>query len=99
MQERFLKVDFVKLIGFVLLSLLILVIISFTFLPKYTTIRELTEENELLSKRMDEVKQEIKTLKEDLEHLKEDPFYLEKIAREQLGAVKDNEVVIKIEEE
>ena len=98
MQVRSLKIDFVKLLGFALLAVIILLIISFTFLPKYTTIRELAEENEALSKKIDEVKAEIGTLKEDLEHLKEDPFYLEKVAREQLGAVKDNEVVIKIEE-
>ncbi|MFC1514626.1 septum formation initiator family protein [Candidatus Omnitrophota bacterium] len=98
MQEKSLKVDFFKLIGFVLLGIIILLIISFTFLPKYTTIRELTEENEALSERIDEIKIEIDTFKDDLEHLKEDPFYLEKVAREQLGAVKDNEVVIKIEE-
>jgi cell division protein FtsB len=97
-MEKNLKIDFVKLIGFVVLGLVIVLIISFTFLPKYTTIRELTEENEALSKRIDEVKKEIQTLKEDLTHLKEDPFYLEKIARDQLGAAKDNEVVIKIEE-
>ena len=98
MPEKPLKVDFVKLIGFVVLGLVILLIISFTFLPKYTTIRELTEENEALSKKVAEVKQEIGVLKNDLKHLKEDPFYLEKVAREQLGAVKDNEAVIKIEE-
>ena len=97
-MEKNPKVDFVKLIGFVVLGLVILLIISFTFLPKYTTIRELTEENEALSKKVAEVKQEIGVLKNDLKHLKEDPFYLEKVAREQLGAVKDNEAVIKIEE-
>ena len=97
-MEKNLRVDFVKLIGFVVLGLVILLIISFTFLPKYTTIRELTEENEALSKKVAEVKQEIGVLKNDLKHLKEDPFYLEKVAREQLGAVKDNEAVIKIEE-
>ena len=97
-MEKNLRIDFVKLIGFVVLGLVILLIISFTFLPKYTTIRELTEENEALSKRMDEVKQEIDVLKKDLQYIKEDPFYLEKVAREQLGAVRDNEVVIKIEE-
>ena len=97
-MEKNLRIDFVKLIGFVVLGLVILLIISFTFLPKYTTIRELAEENEALSKRVAEVKQEIDVLKTDLRHLKEDPFYLEKVAREQLGAVKDNEAVIKIEE-
>ena len=98
MPEKRLRIDLFKLIGFALLGLIILLIISFTFLPKYTTIRELNEENEALSKRIDEVKKEITELKDDLDNLKKDPFYLEKIAREQMGAVKDNEVVIQFEE-
>ena len=98
MRARKLKIDFSKFLSFVLFAALLLLIISFTFLPKYTRIKELTEENEALSRQIEEVKQEIATLRKDLRSFKEGPFYLEKMAREHLGAAKENEVVVQIEE-
>lgn len=98
MQVKALKIDFPKIIGFGFLLLILFLIIFATFLPKYTKIKELAQENDALSQKISQVESEIVALKKDLEAIKEDPFYLEKIAREQLGAVKDNEAVIHIEE-
>ena len=67
-------------------------------MPKYTKRKELLEENEALNRKIEVVEEEIRVLKQDLESFKDDPFYLEKIARQHLGAVKENEVVIHIEE-
>ena len=98
MQARPSRIDFVKILGFLFLSIILLLIISFTFLPKYTKIRELSEEGNALSRKIEEEKEEINRLRQDLDSLDKDPFYLEKVAREQLGAVKEDEVVIHIEE-
>ena len=92
------KIDFVKILGLIFLCLVFLSIISFTFLSKYTKIRKLAEEGDALSKRIEDEKREIERLKEDLKALDDDPFYLEKVAREKLGTVKEDEVVIYIEE-
>ncbi|MBN2120830.1 MAG: septum formation initiator family protein [Candidatus Omnitrophica bacterium] len=92
------KIDSLKLIVFLVLGCIILFIISFTFLPKYTKIKELAEEEQALSEKISQAEKEVGTLRNDIESLKDDPFYLEKVARDQLGAAKDNEVVIKIEE-
>jgi len=98
MQVKSLKIDLPKVIGFGFLFLILSLIIFATFLPKYTKIKELTQEKEAISQKINQAEGEIGELKKDLEAIKEDTFYLEKIAREQLGAVKDNEVVIHIEE-
>jgi cell division protein FtsB len=44
------------------------------------------------------MKGEIANLKDDLNKFKTDPYYLEKVARNELGLAKDNEVIVNIEE-
>jgi len=98
MGVKYLKIDFVKITGFLFLGIILLLIISFTFLPKYTKIRELAEEDSALSKKIEEEEKEIDRLKQGLGSIEKDSFYLEKLAREQLGTVREDEVVIHIEE-
>ena len=98
MQVKSSRIDFAKFTTYLILALILFAIISFTFLPKYTKIKELAEQEDALSKRIDKTTNEVAALEQDLESFKKDPFYLEKAARNQLGTVKDNEVVIHIEE-
>ena len=99
MRVKSSKIDFVKFLTYFIPVLILLAIISFTFLPKYTKIKELAEQQDALSERIENTQKDVDTLKKDLKSFKEDPFYLEKAARNQLGAVKENEVVIHIEGE
>lgn len=92
-----LKIDPLKTAGIVFLGLVIFLIIGFTFLPKYTKIKEFVAESKALSKNIEKTKEEIDRIKQDLSDLKKGPFYFEKVARKESGAVKEGEVVIHIE--
>ncbi len=98
MQAELLKTNLLKSISYIFLGLLILSIIAFTFLPKYTTIKELHKENVVLSEKIEDLKKRNRELQKETGLLHNNTYYLEKMAREELGAVKDNEVAIHIEE-
>jgi cell division protein FtsB len=66
--------------------------------PSHTQIVELKEENERMETRIATMKGEIANLKDDLNKFKTDPYYLEKVARNELGLAKENEVIVNIEE-
>ncbi len=70
--------------------------VFFYFLPSYTKMQDLKQRNW-------EYRQEIKALQEknaallrERELLETDPEYVEKIAREKMGLIKEGEVVYKI---
>lgn len=88
-----------KVLRLIFIGVSLFLIVFFLFLPNYTRIKELSEEKERLIKRIKETEQQIIKIKEELKSLKKSPFYLEKLARERLGTVRKNEVVIKIEEQ
>jgi len=84
---------------FALWVILIVIVASMLKLfPSHTQIVELKEENERMEHRIMAMKGEISNLKDDLNKFKTDPYYLEKVARNQLGLAKENEVVVNIEE-
>jgi len=98
MPVKFLKIDFFKLTGIIFLGGVLFLIIFLLFLPNYTKIKELREEYQTLSEKIEETREEINSLKVQLNSIDKDSFYLEKVAREDLGVSRDNEIVIKIEE-
>ncbi len=73
------------------LAFIILVI----FLPSYTRLQDLREKNASYKKQMEALKKENKELVEERKRLK-DPVYLEKIAREKMGLIKEGEVVYQL---
>jgi len=97
MRLKVSKIDLLKTAGIVFLGLVIFFIIAFTFLLKYTKIKEFVAENKALSQNINRTQEDINRLRQDLSDLKKGPFYFEKVARKELGAVKKGEVVIHIE--
>ena len=77
-----------------LFSLTIVVLIL--FLPSYTKMQDLKQINLQYEQQIKDLVYEQARLKEELRMLKEDPDYLEKVAREKMGLVRDGEVVYKI---
>ena len=77
-----------------LFSLTIVVLIL--FLPSYTKMQDLKQINLQYEQQIKDLVYEQAHLKEELRMLKEDPDYLEKVAREKMGLVRDGEVVYKI---
>ena len=66
------------------------------FLPSYTKMSDLRQKNEEYEREIIELKKKHAQMKEEKRMLEEDPAYLEKVAREKMGLVKEGEVVYKL---
>lgn len=72
----------------------IIVIIAF-FLPSYTQMQDLKQRNADYQHQIQDLTKKNAALREEKRLLIEDPDYFEKVAREKMGLVKDNEVIYK----
>ena len=73
------------------LAFIVLVI----FLPSYTRLQDLREKNASYQKQIEALKRKNIELTEEKERLK-DPVYLERVAREKMGLIKEGEVVYQL---
>jgi len=79
------------------LSLFIItVIIVIVFLPSYTKMQELKQKNQDFVERIEELTARNKKLEEERQFLQNNPAYLEKVAREKMGLIREGETVYKI---
>jgi len=65
------------------------------FLPGFSDLQKLKEENEQHRKRIELLEEQNEELKEELKLMREDPDYIEKKAREKLGIVRKGEIIYK----
>ncbi len=65
------------------------------FLPGFSELQKLREENQQLVKRIDLLREHNELLKEEISKMKQDPDYVESKARSKLGIVKKGEVIYK----
>ena len=70
-------------------------VILFSFLPSYTQMQDLKHKNYEYEHQIQELTRRNAKLKEEKRLLTDDPEYLEKVARERMGLVKENEVIYK----
>lgn len=63
------------------------------FLPSYTRMQDLSQKNLEYKDQIEHLKKKNIQLKEEKRLLDEDPVYLEKVAREKMGLVREGEVV------
>jgi cell division protein FtsB len=61
-------------------------------------VNELRQENERIKSKIEELKASNEKLLKTIETLKKDKLYIEKVAREELGMIKQSEKVYKFEE-
>lgn len=73
----------------------VVLILAF-FLPSYTQLQDLRQKNSDYEHQILELTKKNAELKEEKRLLKENPDYFEKVARERMGLVKDNEVIYKL---
>ncbi len=66
------------------------------FLPSYTTMQDLQQRNHEYEQQIAYLKAKQIKLIEEKRLLLEDPVYLEKVAREKMGLIKEGEVIYKI---
>lgn len=67
------------------------------FLPSYQKMQDLKTANADYEQRIRELMEENQVLAEEKRLLLEDPVYLEKVAREKMGLIREGEVIYKIE--
>ncbi len=75
---------------------IIAIFVLIVFLPSYTKMQDLKQKNAKYDRQVEFLKAKKLTLKEERRLLKEDPVYLEKVAREKMGLIREGEVVYKI---
>ncbi len=72
----------------------IVALIFIILLPGYTKLQDLISENKRLEKRIIELSLSINELEREKGKLESDILYIEKVAREKLGVVREDEVLI-----
>ncbi len=71
-------------------------IILVLFLPSYAKMQDLKQKNRLYKERIAALEKRNNELTVERERLQDDPVYLEKVAREKMGLIRDGETVYKI---
>jgi len=97
MVEKLLNIVKNKLFRVILGIICIVVVVLVVYFPNYAKLKRLKGENRRLVLENEKLIEEINDYEEKMKRLGKDPFLYEKIAREDLGAAKDNEIVIDIE--
>ena len=72
-----------------------LIALFVVFLPGFSRLQELKEENRNLENRIDILKKANIELRKEKDKLENDPNYLEKVAREKLGMVRKGEIILR----
>ena len=72
------------------------IIILIIFLPSYTKLQDLKQKNLDYEYQIRQLTMDNDRLREERRRLEHDPVYLERVAREKMGLVRDGEVVYKL---
>ncbi|OGX31500.1 MAG: hypothetical protein A2787_06820 [Omnitrophica WOR_2 bacterium RIFCSPHIGHO2_01_FULL_48_9] len=74
----------------------ITLVVFIYFLPSYTKMQDLKQKNRDYGQQIMALKRQNEQLLEEKRLLETDPAYLEKVAREKMGLIREGEVVYKI---
>ena len=72
------------------------VVLLLVFLPSYQKMQDLKQKNREYELKMQELVRDNIRLSEERKLLQDDPAYLEKVARERMGLIKEGEVIYRI---
>jgi len=72
------------------------VFVLFVFLPSYSELQDIRKRNADYVLQIEDLKRERIKMLEEKRRLTDDPIYLEKIAREKMGLIREGEVVYRI---
>jgi len=81
-----------------LLLAAIFIVCMLVYFPDYARLTALKQANKKLKEDIGVLEKEIAGLKRQIKSAGSDPLVYEKVAREELGAVKENEIAVDIEE-
>jgi cell division protein FtsB len=90
------KKSFLKRLALVMLTVVALLLFAHGVLGKkgYVALRRMKQQNEDLSRKIEQLKKENTETMEEIKSLKSDPKVIEKIAREELGLLRPGEIKI-----
>jgi cell division protein FtsB len=80
----------------VIFLFVVLAAVFVVYLPSYMQMQDLWHRNQVFSKRIKDLEADNIKLAEEQDRLKNDPEYFEKIARERMGLIKEDEVIYKV---
>jgi len=89
---------YLRLLRYTFFALLFIIAGAFLYLPNYSKLKKLRGANKRLSNDIEQLEDEIKDLKRKYENVEIDPYIIEEIVRDDLGMVKENEIVVDIQE-
>jgi len=84
------------MLKFFLLFFILICGILVVFLPSFTAMQDKKQQNFEYQQQLKQLKAENKELQEEKRLLEDDPVYLEKVAREKMGLVREGEVIYRI---
>lgn len=87
-----------KLFKITFILFVIFFIFMVVYFPNYTKLMRLKQANCRMLGEIEKLEKQINDLEEKIKKAKNDPFLLEKFVRNELGAVKKDEIVIDIQE-
>lgn len=98
MAEKFLNTKYVKILKVIISIGIIFTIVMMVYFPNYAKLKHLKEENQKLILNNEQLEKEIVDYALKIQKIEQgrDPYIYEKIARDDLGVAKDNEIVIDI---
>ena len=97
MAVRLLNTKQAKQLKLLIIIGTIFIIAMVIYFPNYARLKRLRNENVRLFLENVKLEKEIADYEEKLKNVGKDPYIYEKIARDELGVAKDNEIVIDIE--
>lgn len=98
MVVRLLNAKRVKWLKIALIISAIFTIVMVLYFPSYAKLKKLRDVNKEFISKSDNLKKEIADYKQKSETIGQDPYLYEKIARDDLGVAKENEIIIDISE-
>ncbi len=82
----------------VAVSAVVGILVAIVYFPTYSRLKKLRRENTRINSEIEDLREEIAEYEQVLKELKENPGAFEKIARENLGVIRDNEIIVDIQE-
>ena len=80
-----------------IIVIIILILLVVIYLPGFSRLQQLKQENKALERRISELKEKNEELRKERHKLQTDPTYLESIAREKLKKAKKGEIIYKVD--
>jgi len=98
MAERLLSISKIKQLRVPAVIIALLIIAGVIYFPNYAKIKKMRWENNRLTQEIKKLQVEIDDYEDKIQRLGNDPYLYERIARDDLGVARENEIIIDIEE-